>query len=83
MTHDIIERAPVFVEETVAPWPTRWSEVDKFAQLDIQPDGLEVRFSGSSKTHDEAASIRTDHPMPRQCGIYYFEVTVVSKGKEG
>lgn len=83
MTHDIIERAPVFVEEAVAPWPIRWSEVDKFAQLDIQPDGLEVRFSGSSKTHDEAASIRTDHPMPRQCGIYYFEVTVVSKGKEG
>lgn len=84
MTHDIIERAPVIpAEEAVAPWPTKWSDSDKYPQLDIQPDGLEVRFSGSGKTHDESASIRTDYPMPRQCGIYYFEVTVVSKGKEG
>lgn len=83
MTHDIIERAPVYVEETVAPLPTKWNEADKFTGLEILADGTEVRFSGQSKTHDEAAAVRADHQMPRQCGIYYFEVTVVSKGKEG
>ncbi|KAF2494087.1 Ran-binding protein-like protein [Lophium mytilinum] len=83
MTHDIIERAPPLVEEHVASWPMRWSEADKFAQIEVQGDGLEVRFQGPAKTHEESASIRTDYPMPRQCGIYYFEVTVVSKGKEG
>lgn len=83
MTHDIIERAPPYIEETVPPLPTRWNEADKFTGLEILADGAEVRFSGQSKTHDEAAAVRADHPMPRQCGIYYFEVTVVSKGKEG
>lgn len=83
LTHEVIERAPVFVDDPVAPWPTRWSESDKFAQLDIEDGGRQAKFSGSQKTHDEAASVRADSPMPRQCGIYYYEVTVVSKGKDG
>jgi hypothetical protein len=83
LTHDIIERAPVFVDEPVAPWPTRWSETDKYAQMEILEDGRNAKFSGTQKTHDEAASVRADYPMPRQCGIYYYEVTVVSKGKDG
>ncbi|KAF2839409.1 ran-binding protein [Patellaria atrata CBS 101060] len=82
MTHDIIERAPAHNEPKYAPLPMRWSESDMVG-LELQADGLEVRFGGSSKTHDDAASIRADHCMPRQCGIYYYEVTVVSKGKEG
>jgi hypothetical protein len=83
LTHDIIERAPVAGDESVASWPTRWNELDKYHQMDIQANGLEARFAGSQKTHDEAASVRTDYPIPKQCGIYYFEITVVSKGKEG
>jgi Ran-binding protein 9/10 len=84
MTHDIIERTPPAPpDESVAPWPTRWNENDKYGGLDLQGDGLEVRFSGPTKTQDEAAAIRADHPMPRQAGIYYYEITVVSKGKEG
>ncbi len=89
MTHDIVERAPVYLDDAAMgaspPIPTRWSENDKFPGLDVLADGLEVRFSGVSKSgaHDEAAAVRADHPMPRQCGIYYYEVTVVSKGKEG
>lgn len=83
MTHDIIERAPVFAEENMAPLPTRWNEADKYNGLEVLADGLEVRFSGMSKAHDEAAAIRSDHPMPKNGGIYYFEVTIVSRGKDG
>jgi Ran-binding protein 9/10 len=84
MTHDIIERAPAPVyEDTPAPLPSRWNQTDKYAGLDLNPDGLEVRYNGMSKTHEEAAAVRADHPMPRECGIYYYEVTVASKGKEG
>ncbi|KAF2732669.1 Ran-binding protein-like protein [Polyplosphaeria fusca] len=82
MTHDIIERAPALAD-TISPWPTRWSEVDKFEQLEIEDNGRQAKYAGSQKSHDEAASVRADHPMPRQCGIYYFEVTVMSKGKDG
>ncbi|KAL1599396.1 hypothetical protein SLS59_006413 [Nothophoma quercina] len=84
MTHEVIERAPVFVDEPVSPWPTRWNDSDKFAQLDIEDGGRQAKFTGTTqKTHDEAASVRADSAMPRQCGIYYYEVTVVSKGKDG
>ncbi|KAH4048375.1 protein SSH4 [Parastagonospora nodorum] len=82
LAHEIIERAPVFVDEP-APWPTRWNDADKFAQIDIEENGRQAKFSGSQKTHDEAAAVRADFPMPRQCGIYYYEVTVISKGREG
>lgn len=36
-----------------------------------------------TKTQDEAASVRSDHPMPRECGIYYFEITILSRHKDG
>lgn len=93
MTHDIIERAPVSYlsnhDDAPAPLPSKWSEMDKWQGLDVQGDGLangcEVRFAGLPKgsAADDSASIRADHPIPRECGIYYFEVTVLSKGKEG
>ena len=85
MTHDIIERAPppVFAEENLAPLPSRWSDTEKSNGMEVIGGGLEIKYSGPSKTHDEAAAIRADHPMPRQAGIYYYEVTVVSKGKDG
>ena len=72
------------IEEVLAPLPSRWSETDRFSGLDVLAEGWQVRFaSNKTGTHDEAAAVRADHPMPRQCGIYYYEVTVMSKGKEG
>lgn len=83
LTHEVIERAPASVDDPIAPWPTRWNETDKFPQMEVEDNGRLAKFVGTQKSHDEAASIRADHPMPRQCGIYYYEVTVVSKGKDG
>ncbi|KAK0252882.1 hypothetical protein LTS09_012039 [Friedmanniomyces endolithicus] len=86
VVQDVLERHPPPSEEVDRshPLPTRWSEEDKMAGLEIQGEsGEEVRFGGATKTADEAASIRADHAMPRECGIYYFEVTVLSRGKDG
>lgn len=85
MTHDIIERAPpaTYTDEKERLWPTHWNEEDKSPGLELLRDGLDVKCGSMSKTHDEALSVRTDHAMPRQCGIYYFEVTIVGRGKEG
>ncbi|EUC33482.1 hypothetical protein COCCADRAFT_26192 [Bipolaris zeicola 26-R-13] len=83
LTHEVIERAPVLIDEPVAPWPTRWNDSDRFSQLELEDGGRMAKFAGTQKTHDEAAAVRADFPMPRQCGIYYYEITVVSKGKDG
>ncbi|KAF2234106.1 SPRY-domain-containing protein [Viridothelium virens] len=83
ITQDVIERAPPFtVDDSVSQLPSRWSDIDKWAGLEITGDGLHVRLTGSSKGTDEAAAVRADHPMPRECGIYYYETTIHSRGKE-
>jgi hypothetical protein len=82
LSHEIIERAPVSVDEP-ASWPTKWNDADKFAQIELEDNGRQAKFSGTQKTHDEAAAVRADFPMPRQCGIYYYETTVISKGRDG
>ncbi|KRT83612.1 hypothetical protein AMK59_4171 [Oryctes borbonicus] len=35
------------------------------------------------KTHRDAASVSAPEPIPPTCGLYYFEVTIVSKGRDG
>ena len=84
MTYEIIEHQPSLEDHGLAPLPSKWAEVDKYGGLEIAANGLDVKYIGLSKLHDhEAAAARADHPMPPQCGIYYFEVTIISKGKEG
>ena len=38
---------------------------------------------GPGKNHKDAASVRATHPIPASCGIYYFEIKVISKGRDG
>lgn len=89
MTHDVIEREPPSSIDDhhhipLPLLPSRWSDTDKFPTLETLHGGLEVRYTGPLNKHDhEAAAVRTDNPMPPQCGIYYFEITILSKPKEG
>ncbi|MCJ1415487.1 hypothetical protein MMC32_001819 [Xylographa parallela] len=84
MTYDIIEHQPAVVFDGPVPLPSKWLELDKYGGLEVVGDGLEVRYTGPLRTHDhEAAAARADHPMPSQCGIYYYEVSIISKGKDG
>ena len=84
MTYEIIEHQPHVEDDGLTPLPSKWADADKYGGLEITPDGLEVKYVGPSKLNDnEAAAARSDHPMPPQCGIYYFEVNIISKGKDG
>ena len=42
-----------------------------------------VNVAGPGKNHKDAASVRATHAIPTSCGIYYFEVKVISKGRDG
>ena len=84
MAYEIIERPPPPEDDGVSPLPSKWGEVDKFGGLEIASDGLDVKYVGVTKMHDhEAVAARADQPMPPECGLYYFEVEIISKGKEG
>ena len=85
ITSELIERAPPADDESLAPLPSRWNALDKNGGLDVLSEGQEVKFTGPKPGGDrdhEACSIRADHYMPPQCGIYYYEVTILSRKRE-
>lgn len=85
MTFDLIEKIPPVEDAALAPLPARWNNQDKQGGLEVLSDGQEVKLSGAKSNSDrehEACSIRADHPMPPQCGLYYFEVTIISRKRE-
>ncbi|KAK6387406.1 hypothetical protein LTS17_000674 [Exophiala oligosperma] len=83
MTYDIIESNPPKESHPLMPLPSRWSERDKYPGLDAMDDGLELKYIGSgSRAEIEAASVRSNYPMSRACGIYYFEVEIKHKSKD-
>lgn len=87
MTYDLIERAPTFETESgVPPLPTRWNKDDKVGALELSANGLEVKYNPALRTtreqEHEICGIRADYPMPSQAGIYYFEVTLLSKRRD-
>ncbi|KAI9825022.1 MAG: hypothetical protein M1826_007100 [Phylliscum demangeonii] len=90
MTYEIVEKEVRRAGGSEPPpLPSRWNAADKFGGLELLPDGLELECVGPGKTHDRgeaaavAAAVRTDHPMSPLCGIYYYEVTIVARGKDG
>jgi len=83
ITQDVIERlAPPTVDADLPPLPSKWSDSEKCAGLEVLGDGYEIRFNGVVKAPDDAATVRTDHPIPKECGVYYFETSILSRGKD-
>lgn len=84
IAYEIVEHQPPSIETGPVPLPSRWVQTDKHQCLEVGSDGQQVRYVGHSKLQEhEAAAARTDHPMPSQAGIYYYEVSILSKGKDG
>lgn len=85
ITYDVIEKAPIMEDELLPPLPSKWNSQDKHIGVEVLSEGQEVKFTGSKSDRDrdhEASAIRADHAMPSQCGIYYYEVTIMSRKRE-
>ncbi|XP_067003264.1 ran-binding protein 9 isoform X2 [Anabrus simplex] len=71
------------VNEEETPLPRCWSSKDKFSYIGLSQNNLRVHYKGHGKAHKDAASVRATHPIPAACGLYYFEVKIFSKGRDG
>ncbi|XP_065423603.1 ran-binding protein 10 isoform X3 [Chrysemys picta bellii] len=71
------------VNQAETPLPRSWSPKDKYNYIGLSQGNLRVHYKGHGKNHKDAASVRATHPIPAACGIYYFEVKIVSKGRDG
>ena len=78
--------------------PSKWNNFDKRNLLELTNGDMAVKFVGPGKgTDQDASTVRADCPMPTAsdtgnevgavagggAGLYYWEVEVVSKGREG
>ncbi|XP_050396558.1 ran-binding protein 9 isoform X1 [Patella vulgata] len=82
-TDDRLKRLYPAVREEETPLPRSWSPKDKYNFIGLSQNNLRVHYKGMGKTHKDAASVRATHPIPSSCGIYYFEVKIISKGRDG
>lgn len=80
---DPIKSLYPMVNEEDTPLPRHWNPKDRFSYLGLASNNLRVLYKGSGKNHKDAASVRATHPIPGACAIYYFEVKVISKGRDG
>ncbi|KAK3589290.1 hypothetical protein CHS0354_026941 [Potamilus streckersoni] len=80
---DRLKRLYPAVNEEETPLPRSWSPKDKYNYIGLSHNNLRVHYKGVGKTHKDAASVRATHPIPASCGIYYFEVKIISKGRDG
>ncbi|KAI6652652.1 Ran-binding protein 10 [Oopsacas minuta] len=64
--------------------PSMWNAKDNYSSLSLTHNNLWVSFRGHGKAHQkEAASVRSNNSIPKSCGIYYFEIHIISKGRDG
>ena len=64
--------------------PSCWDTLGRgpsMRYLDIS--GLRVRYKGPGSDDRDAAAIRADQPVPTSCPLYYFEIEIVNKGRDG
>ncbi|KAJ6780277.1 hypothetical protein PWT90_08465 [Aphanocladium album] len=86
LSHTVVERGTLSEDrDSLSPLPTRWNKGDMSGGLDLHTDGLGVKYveiKGHLDRDHEACGIRADHHMPLQCGIYYFEVQILSARRD-
>lgn len=63
--------------------PSAWNPNDKGQCVELSSDNRRLKYVGVGKDDTDAASVRSNFPMRSQCGIFYFEVEIVSKGRDG
>nr|CAD7259655.1 unnamed protein product [Timema shepardi] len=77
---NVREREQFTSQACLAPATKHKSPRTLLIQGPIELDQYKV---GHGKTHKDAASVRATHAIPAACGLYYFEVKIVSKGRDG
>ncbi len=70
-----------FVEESELP--KSWSSKDKANFITLSENNLKVHYKGVGKGHKDAAAVRATHPVPNGCLLYYYEIKIISKGRDG
>eukprot|EP00241_Pyramimonas_parkeae_P001643 CAMPEP_0114252164 /NCGR_PEP_ID=MMETSP0058-20121206/15685_1 /TAXON_ID=36894 /ORGANISM="Pyramimonas parkeae, CCMP726" /LENGTH=465 /DNA_ID=CAMNT_0001366069 /DNA_START=120 /DNA_END=1517 /DNA_ORIENTATION=+ len=66
--------------------PSTWNPKDNVKADLLEVSDRRIRYKGAGAgggTDSDAAAVRSDQPIPTECGVYYFEVEVINQGRDG
>ncbi|KAI8993611.1 hypothetical protein BDB01DRAFT_776897, partial [Pilobolus umbonatus] len=63
--------------------PSAWDVKSKNEIVDVSVDCMQLTYKGSRKEENDISAVTANYAIRRQCGIYYFEIQVISKGTDG
>ena len=76
-----------FIDENVTPLPRALSKTDKSNFVNVtRRNPFRCEYTTpvlNYNNHDDVGAIRASNPIPPQCGIYYYEIEVICRGKYG
>ncbi|KAF0532772.1 putative serine-aspartate repeat-containing protein SdrF [Gigaspora margarita] len=61
--------------------PTAWDIENKSLFINIDASGLKVNYTGPDDNN--AVIVRANRPIPSQCEVFYFEIKIINRGKNG
>ncbi|KAJ3204347.1 Ran-binding protein 9, partial [Clydaea vesicula] len=71
------------IQKNIYQIPTCYNQKDKINTLELSKQNSRVTYKGQGKSDSDAASVRANFPIPNQCGIFYWETEIISKGRDG
>lgn len=64
--------------------PLAWSTKDKANYITLSENNLKVHYKANNRQGQKtAASVRATHSVPESCLLYYYEIRIINKGREG
>ncbi|KAJ2860054.1 hypothetical protein GGH94_005747 [Coemansia aciculifera] len=63
--------------------PSGWQPVKNLANMAVDSDRVSLRYTGPGRQDQDAAMVRSNYSIPTHTGVYYFEVTIKSRGQSG
>jgi hypothetical protein len=51
--------------------------------VELEPGNLIINYKGPGKVETDGATLASNVPISKDCGIYYYEVTILDKGRDG
>ncbi|PWA03004.1 hypothetical protein BB558_000842 [Smittium angustum] len=64
-------------------FPTRFNKKDCNKNVKVLENNLQVDYVGSGAADEDSGMVRSNYPIPKISGVFYFEVTILNKGTNG
>ena len=65
------------------PLPSKWNPQDKSSLLQLDSNNQGITYHGPGKNDSDAAAVRSDVPVLPGHGIFYWEISVRDRGRDG